>query len=125
MKSIYIGVIFIIIWSACSAEKPSPTIAKSYSVVFSVAGTAPKAVIGFRCDNTGKDIVSEVFDVPWERKFTCRPGPGSNLTLSATHRVDSPGSLECEIWVDGELKDSDYLSHMKDGLSIVSCSVFP
>jgi len=118
-------VAIVILTTACSTETPKPTVAKSYNVVFTVTGTASKAVIGFRCDSSGKNVVSEVYDIPWEKKLTCRPGPGSNFTLSATHRVDSPGSLTCEIKVNGELKDSDTLSQMKDGLSMVSCSVFP
>lgn len=116
-----------IISAACSRETPTPTVEKSYNVVFSVTGTAPRAVIGFRCDHKSSDhgVVSEVYDVPWEKRLTCRPSAGQNFSLSATHRVDSPGSLTCEIFVDGTLQNSETLSQMKDGLSIISCSVFP
>jgi len=127
---VVIGILIAVICVGCSSAVPTKPIQqqpvqKSYNVEFIVTGTAPKAVIGFRCDNSGKDFVSEVQDIPWERKLSCRPGPGQNFTLSVTHRVDSPGSITCEIKVDGITGDSETLSAMKDGLSMVSCSVFP
>ena len=127
---VFIAIMIVLLVSACSSAKPTklkskPTVQKSYNVEFVVKGTAKKAVIGFECDNFADDFVFEVQNIPWERNLSCKPGPGMNFTLTVTHRVDSPGSITCEIKVNGVTGDSETLSAMKDGLSMVSCSVFP
>jgi len=113
-------------------ESPEQTDANTYKVLFRVTGTATKAKINLWDDRSGENLFMEVFDIPYEQSMdfvTLQEKVDFftelNLTLSVTNLVDYPGSLECDIWIDGKKTDSESLGQIQDGLSMVSCSVIP
>jgi hypothetical protein len=94
---------------------PEPTLAPSFydcHIVYKLHGTAKDAYVSILSPSMSFHIPGReewepsLVTVPWEHAVTygyC--GPDTRLFVD--FNSGSPGSLTCEIWVNGELKDSE------------------
>ena len=93
-----------------STSRPTST-PRTYHVTFKAVGDAKNLYGRWRYD--GNTNLGKSFDAPWEKTVTFdsyyidRGGSGLiEFTVIRDNRILSRGALRCEIWVDGELKDS-------------------
>jgi len=94
---------------------PEPTLAPSFyncHIVYKLRGTAKDAYVSILSPSLALTVPGRtewepsLVMVPWEHAETygyCGPG----TTLFIDFNSGSPGSLTCEIWVNGELEDSE------------------
>jgi hypothetical protein len=118
-----------------SLPTPTPTPSK-IDVTFKITGTTKAAGMDYRC-MVSTDYQSHYVFVPWEESRTCWNDPDGKITLAAyfynIDYVEPPfpnssgtGTLTCEIYVDGELVDSDSETvEVVKGWPSAKCSYLP
>lgn len=92
---------------------PTPTVSM-INVTFKITGTAKAAGVDWECMDP-MDHGSRYFKVPWEESRSCWNYPDGKIILRAIFyyykyaypMTSGTGTLTCEIYVDGELVDSD------------------
>jgi hypothetical protein len=149
MKKIWILAILILVTgqfvAGCSGDMSSPTqtplptltpTLSTINVTFKIAGTAIAALMDYEC-MVPTDYESHYVLVPWEESRSCLDVPDGKITLKAIfYKVDiidrafpntsGTGTLTCEIYVDGELVDSDSETVEKvTGWPSAECSFHP
>jgi hypothetical protein len=103
--------------AGCSSQTPLPTPTPTLSrinVTFKITGTAKAALRQYEC-MVPTDYESHYVLIPWEESRSCRYDPDGKITLTAYFyneddaypQSSGTGTLTCEIYVDGELVDSD------------------
>jgi hypothetical protein len=89
---------------AQTQESWTPTPHK-IEITYKVIGTVSQAQIGYGDKWVMSTSGNEGFtqeNLPWQTTITYVPG--TTLSIAAIRNENVDGSLECQIWVDGELK---------------------
>lgn len=108
--------------SGCSDDNTSTQEAKAnVDVVLRVYGTTSEANVSYTCFND-PPLAGDFIVLPWGLELSCDAQSGEAIRIFAIPRED-PGSLICEIYIDGEMVASDTME--QDGTQRVKCEYIP
>jgi len=120
---LFLVLIFMVIFiNACSGgNTPTQEVKTKVNVILKVFGSTAEANVSYTCFND-PPLAGDFIVLPWELELSCDAQSGEGIRIFAIPRED-PGSLACEIYVEGEMVASDTME--QDETQRVKCEYIP
>jgi hypothetical protein len=111
----------LFITSCTAGSTPTQEPDTKLDVILQVRGTTAEANVSYTCFND-PPLAGDFIELPWELELSCEVQPGEGIRIFAIPR-ENPGTLTCEIYVNGELVASDSLG--QNETQRVKCEYIP
>jgi hypothetical protein len=91
---------------------------EKHEVVYKIYGTADSPQISYSRDGHQDHEELPSASLPWQSDTLTIKGRNQYLSVYALKQVGDPGTVRCEIWVDGKLVESDDPEKKYPGLAL-------